>query len=410
AEVAHWRALAGARSATLDALTQRPLVRLAVRLDQRLAPLTRRVSSGRRRFGAAVDRSALLVAGAGSRPALPRRRRRLARELDQLPPPAVAPSVSVITLAHWTDLPVPSAGTTAPQVVVAEPGPSRVAALANATTHATGEVVCFLPEPTDAPDPAWLARLAAGIGGDVVAATPTLIHPSRRGRRAGPSDLLVRSAGYELEIGPGGGPLLRSRGHGAPPDVGAHPSEVVAAPLHGLAVARTALVDAGGLLDATDDDAAAVDLIARLRARGGQVRHVPSALAYDHRPVTSRRSLEHPIDPAGPAWASVVDRWGPALVRSAAEVPAPTSWAVTTAVPSARVAERWGDWHFAQALARSLRQVGHHVVVQRLDEADSAAGRSCDLHLVLHGLGAVRRTTGQGHVLWVISHPETVTT
>ena len=94
--------------------------------------------------------------------------------------------------------------------------------------------------------------------------------------------------------------------------------------------------------------------------------------------------------------------------------PTSLSWAITTAVPSPRVVERWGDWHFAQALARSLRRSGHRAVVQRLDQADSPAGRACDVHLVLHGLRSVprtggRRAGGQGHILWVISHPETLT-
>jgi spore maturation protein CgeB len=46
--------------------------------------------------------------------------------------------------------------------------------------------------------------------------------------------------------------------------------------------------------------------------------------------------------------------------------------------------------------------------VQTLDHADDLAGRVCDVHVVLHGLAAVRRTAGQRHVLWIISHPETV--
>jgi glycosyltransferase involved in cell wall biosynthesis len=46
------------------------------------------------------------------------------------------------------------------------------------------------------------------------------------------------------------------------------------------------------------------------------------------------------------------------------------------------------------------------VRVQSIEEADDLAGRSCDLHLVLRGLEPVRRTTGQVHVLWIISHPE----
>ena len=47
--------------------------------------------------------------------------------------------------------------------------------------------------------------------------------------------------------------------------------------------------------------------------------------------------------------------------------------------------------------------------MQTLDHADDLAGRSCDVHCVLRGLSPVRRTPGQAHVLWVISHPEGIT-
>jgi spore maturation protein CgeB len=35
--------------------------------------------------------------------------------------------------------------------------------------------------------------------------------------------------------------------------------------------------------------------------------------------------------------------------------------------------------------------------------------RACDVHVVVRGLQPVRRTPGQAHVLWVISHPESIT-
>jgi glycosyltransferase involved in cell wall biosynthesis len=57
-----------------------------------------------------------------------------------------------------------------------------------------------------------------------------------------------------------------------------------------------------------------------------------------------------------------------------------------------------------------LRRRGHLVRVQTLDHADDLAGRACDVHCVVRGIAAVRRTPGQAHVLWIISHPEQVTT
>jgi spore maturation protein CgeB len=48
------------------------------------------------------------------------------------------------------------------------------------------------------------------------------------------------------------------------------------------------------------------------------------------------------------------------------------------------------------------------VTVQTADQADGLAGRARDVHLVLRGLQPVRRSAGQRHVLWIISHPEAI--
>jgi glycosyltransferase involved in cell wall biosynthesis len=96
-------------------------------------------------------------------------------------------------------------------------------------------------------------------------------------------------------------------------------------------------------------------------------------------------------------------------MRDAAPVPGDgLRIALTVAAPSAKVASRWGDWHLAQAFARSLRKQGHVVRVQTFDQADDLASRASDVHCVLRGLRAVRRSPGQAHVLWIISHPDTI--
>src|SRR4029077_13169123 len=81
---------------------------------------------------------------------------------------------------------------------------------------------------------------------------------------------------------------------------------------------------------------------------------------------------------------------------------------LTVSAPLAKVAARWGDWHLAEGLAGGLRRLGHDVRVQTADRAGDAAGRACDGRIVLRGLQPVRRTPGQRHVLWIISHPESV--
>jgi hypothetical protein len=133
-------------------------------------------------------------------------------------------------------------------------------------------------------------------------------------------------------------------------------------------------------------------------------------VVVDERPVRSVRALTEPIDPNSPGWRTVVDRQGPTLLRLARgfRVTDHLRIALTVAAPSARAASHWGDWHLAQALARGLRRLGHSVHLQTADQVDDPAGRSCDVHLVLRGQTAMTRTQGQHHVLWIISHPESI--
>jgi hypothetical protein len=84
-------------------------------------------------------------------------------------------------------------------------------------------------------------------------------------------------------------------------------------------------------------------------------------------------------------------------------------WAIRTAAPMGPNGRRWGDWHFAQSLAASLRRLGQDAVV---DNRESALRSSADLdevNLVLRGLDAVEPVEGRRNLLWIISHPELVT-
>jgi glycosyltransferase involved in cell wall biosynthesis len=136
---------------------------------------------------------------------------------------------------------------------------------------------------------------------------------------------------------------------------------------------------------------------------------VPEAVVVDHRPVVSPGALTRPLAANASAWRAYVERHGPALMRDAAPLPPRRlRIALTTAAPSEKVAHRWGDWHLAQAFARSLRRLGHVVHVQTFDHSDDLATRVSDIHCVLRGLRRVRRSSGQAHVLWIISHPDTI--
>jgi hypothetical protein len=421
-EAAHWRTVALERTAELQRLTRRPLVRLALALDRRVEPGRRALGAARARW-APVALHGMVTAGAvPARLARDGRRDALFGVVARVPP--ASPStrrVSVIgcrlPVGAWS-----SAGGLEPDEVAAVADPAgdiganapavpAVGALARAARTATGDLLCFVLTASEPLGEGWLARLADSVHGDVVAATPTLVHPGRTWRAATEHDWLVRSEGFDVSVDPSGAPVVAGRNAGRPLDGSGSPTDVVAAPLQCFVVDRPAYLDAGGLegLEGAEPDVAAVDLCARLRGRGGRIVHVPGAVAFDDRPVPSRTALRTPIDGHSDGWRLAVERHGPRLVRAARPgAPTGTRWAITTAAPSAKVAARWGDWHLAEGVAAALRRLGHDVVVQTHDQADSLGSRSRDIHLVLRGLAPVRRTPGQAHVLWVISHPESL--
>ena len=85
--------------------------------------------------------------------------------------------------------------------------------------------------------------------------------------------------------------------------------------------------------------------------------------------------------------------------------------ALTVAAPSEKVAPRWGDWHLAQAFARALRRRGH--VVARANARPRRRPRRPCVRRALSCARARRvcgEQQGRRHVLWIISHPESVTT
>jgi glycosyltransferase involved in cell wall biosynthesis len=316
--------------------------------------------------------------------------------------------VEIVTVVADPPAAVPPVG-----VSVTAAGRSRIAALALGAEAASGDILCFLPTPAEPLAPEWLARLVSALAGDVVAATPTLVHPGRPRRRATEHDWLVRSAGFDIDVDGSGTPEVVARHAGARADVRAEAVAVAAAPLHCLVVNRSAYLEAGGLEGADLDDVAGVSLCVRLRRRGGRVVHIPAAVAFDGRPVRSRPALRRPVEGGTSEWRALVEAHGPWLVRRWAGragigIAPPPRWVITTAAPSAKIARLWGDWHLAVGLAEALRRLDQDVVVQSHDLADALGTRSRDIHLVLRGLFPVRRTPGQRHVLWVISHPETL--
>ncbi len=101
-----------------------------------------------------------------------------------------------------------------------------------------------------------------------------------------------------------------------------------------------------------------------------------------------------------------------------ADPPGPAgTWAILTCVPDRAAEPRWGDTHFAAALAAALARAGHRATTHiRPAWSDDAVTRA-DVVLHLRGRDAWtpddptarERPPGQRRVLWVISHPDDVT-
>jgi hypothetical protein len=411
---------------------RRTIVRAALAIDSRGARLTQELGVRQRRVSRRASKLGLIVNALPGRSQLVRRRRDLAESMKGVvDPPAFARRVSIIIVTDHalTQIPPVTPGIDI-EWVIAATGPRAAApagvsavlvrcdhktvtaAAASGAAKAKGRVLCFMADTSVPLDASWLSRLGAAIGDDVLAATPLLVHPERSVSAATPFDLRVRELGLDVVASGLSGPVAEARQAGSPVRPDQPMTQVAAASGACLVVDRAAFDEAGGLAPIDDFDAAVVDLCGRLRAGGGKVVAVPSAVVLDHRPVRSVRALSRPIDPDSPDWRRVVDRQGPTLLALARgdRVTEHLRFAITVAAPSMRAATVWGDWHLAQAMARALRREAHSVHLQTSDMADDPAGRSCDVHIVMRGLTAVERTPGQRHVLWLISHPEAVDT
>jgi len=305
-------------------------------------------------------------------------RRRSGREWDHL-------------LQQVSDLPaVPSARQTIAMLDLSRaPGPE----------HARADLLCLVL-PTTAPlEPQWIERLASSLGDDVVAAAPQVVHPRRPLARGTPVDARVRSCGIDVGV-VHDAPVVVALDAGRVPSLRGGVARVAAASAAALLVDRRFVEAAGGLPPpGRQPEAAVLDLCRRLRARRGAIVAVPAAVVVDQR--TSAEDTRQ--------WGAYADLHAPAMMREAAPLAAGRlRIAITTAVPSKKVAARWGDWHLAQAFARALERLGHVVHVQTFDARDAPAARACDVRVVVRGLRPVTRSAGQAHIEWIISHPDDV--
>jgi hypothetical protein len=408
----HWRRVARQRSADYAQLRHRPLVRAVLGVEWRLAPLSRTIATIRTKARQLLDGVVLALAGAGTAPfrRSGTRRADLDAALRRLGDPGtVRRSITVIAVGAG-DQRIETPARTPDVAVVRVPQSSDiVASVRQAIDSSRTELVCLLLATTQPIDGYWLARLATEIHDDVVAATPLLVHPLRPPSRATPHDGRVRAAGLEIGVATDQSPVVQAAEAGAIADPDRPVRAVPAASPACLLLDRAGYEQAGGLPFTDALDVAVVELCMRMRAQGGVVVVVPGAVMVDTRRVRSLRELRAPIDTSSRSWRTAVDRSGAVFSHAGIPRPRPNArFALTVSAPSGKVAARWGDWHLAQGLADALRRRGHDADVWTLDHADDPAVRVADIHLVLRGVSPVRRTPGQRHVLWIISHPEDI--
>lgn len=83
-------------------------------------------------------------------------------------------------------------------------------------------------------------------------------------------------------------------------------------------------------------------------------------------------------------------------------------WTIDTPVTAGWWAQIWGDWHFANSLARALRRLGQQVAVDTKQARERPTRSHDDVLLTVRGLEAVAPAPGRVNLMWVISHPDEV--
>jgi len=92
-----------------------------------------------------------------------------------------------------------------------------------------------------------------------------------------------------------------------------------------------------------------------------------------------------------------------------------TDWASATryglriGVTGWDVIDRWGDYHFARGLQRSLERAGHPTRLHFLPDWASPTAARDDIAVHLFGLKEAPTHRGQVNILWQISHPDLAT-
>ena len=149
----------------------------------------------------------------------------------------------------------------------------------------------------------------------------------------------------------------------------------------------------------------------------GTVERDRELLAQRRGEVATREVATGEAATGGPATGEVA-AGGPAIAGAQG-----LRWVIKTSLPVGPDAVRWGDLHFARALAAALGRLGQQVVIDHRPAMGLPGAVEEDVVLVLRGLeaaparpgtprGGPDRSTGGGgavRMTWVISHPQDVT-
>jgi GT2 family glycosyltransferase/spore maturation protein CgeB len=115
-------------------------------------------------------------------------------------------------------------------------------------------------------------------------------------------------------------------------------------------------------------------------------RHVLENHTYAHRAATVRQAL--------------ISLTAPGRLR----------WAIKVPVPKESEKQLWGDYHFALGIRRELERRGHVVRIDLLPEWQAGTGVADDVVLVLRGLSRYKPRPTTTTLLWLVSHPDSITT
>lgn len=170
------------------------------------------------------------------------------------------------------------------------------------------------------------------------------------------------------------------------------------------------LADADGVAGRSMPGLVGGCLVMRPDVEFGQLRVVPAVAVRRHGSGPTPLRFTDPDAPMPPDPAGLVrtaDGWQ-RLRPVVTEGPPRLRWAIKNPAPLGPRGERWGDTHFARRLAAALHGLGQHVAIDHRPGFERESGGLDDVTLVLRGLVEYTPRPENLNVLWVISHPELV--